>query len=132
MYDLVIYGYDSSVSLDLDSDGLPDWWESRYFGVNTLANPNAICSNGFNTVHQAYIAGLDPNDPNAALLTSVLPDRALRWEAVSGRVYSVYWTTNLLSGFQCLESNIPWTRGSFTNTASVPCGYYKIDVQLEN
>ncbi|MCU0858416.1 MAG: hypothetical protein MUC65_08460, partial [Pontiellaceae bacterium] len=57
--------------------------------------------------------------------------KVLGWNAVSGRVYSVYWTSNLLNSFQCLESNIPWTRGSFTNQTSVPCGYYKLGVQLE-
>jgi hypothetical protein len=90
-----------------------------------------VVSTGINTVRQAYIAGLDPNDQQSMLRASVPSNgKELGWNAVSGRVYNVYWTTNLLSGFQCLESNIPWTRGSFTNSTTVPCGYYKIDVRL--
>jgi hypothetical protein len=116
---------------DSDTDGIPDAWEKQYFGSSTGANPDTVCSNGVNTLRHAYIAGLNPNDPQSAFLTSILPGRILQWNAVSGRVYSVYWTTNLLSGFQCLESNIPWTRGSFTNPTTVPCGYYKIDVRME-
>ncbi len=117
---------------DLDSDGIPDSWEQQHFGGTTNANPNAVCSNGFNTVHEAYIAGLNPNDPQSVFRASApSKGKVLDWNAVSGRVYSVYWTTNLMNGFQCLESNIPWTRGSFTNPTTVPCGYYKIDVRLE-
>jgi hypothetical protein len=120
---------------DADGDRIPDWWEQQYFGGATNANPNAVCSNGINTVRQAYIAGLNPNDPQSRLLISdfqaLTAGKVLGWNAVSGRVYSVYWTSNLLNSFQCLESNIPWTRGSFTNQTAVPCGYYKLGVQLE-
>jgi hypothetical protein len=120
---------------DTDGDGIPDWWEQQYYGGATNANPNTVCSNGINTVRQAYIAGLNPTDPQSQLLISdfqaLTAGKVLGWNAVSGRVYSVYWTSNLLNSFQCLESNIPWTRGSFTNQTSVPCGYYKLGVQLE-
>jgi hypothetical protein len=123
-------------SPDSDADGIPDLWEQQYFGGSTNADPNAFCSNGVNTLIQAYIAGLNPHDPQSRLLISdfrsLTADSALLWNAVSGRVYSVYWTTNLMSSFQCLESNIPWTQGCFTNSAAVPCGYYKIGVRLEN
>jgi hypothetical protein len=121
--------------LDSDADGIPDLWVFQYFGGATNSNPNAVCSNGINTVLEAYIAGLDPNDSQSRLqisdFRSLTAGKTLGWNAVSGRVYSVYWTTNLLSGFnQCLESNIPWTRSSFTNSTTVPHGYYKINVQL--
>jgi hypothetical protein len=117
---------------DSDADGIPDSWALQYFGGTTNANPDAVCSNGINTVREAYIAGLDPTNSQSALRASVPSNgRDVGWDAVSGRVYSVYWTTNLLNGFQCLESNIPWTRSGFTNPAAVPCGYYKIDVRME-
>jgi hypothetical protein len=117
---------------DSDEDGLPDSWEIQHFGSVDKADPDAVCSNGIDKIRSAYIAGLDPNDPQSAFMTSILPGRIVQWSAASGRVYSVYWTTNLVTtGFQCLESNIPWTRGSFTNSAAAPCGYYKIDVRLE-
>jgi hypothetical protein len=118
---------------DTDADGISDPWEERYFGNPTNADPDAICSNGINTVREAYIAGLNPNDPQSSLRSSVaLSGKVFGWNAVSGRVYSVYWTTNLLDGFQCLGTNIPWTRGSFTNSTTGPQGFYKIDVQLDD
>jgi len=117
---------------DSDGDGIPDSWEEFHFGGSTNANPNEICANGINTVREAYIAGLDPNDPQSVLLAAPPSNngKVLQWNAASGRVYSVYFSTNLMSGFQCLESNIPWTRASFTNSATEPSGFYIIDVRL--
>ncbi len=91
---------------DSDGDGMKDWEE--------------------------YIAGTNPSNSASSFRVTENSRNVLGWNAVSGRVYSVYWTTNLLTGFQCLESNIPWTQGSFTNSTDVPCGYYKIGVRLEN
>jgi hypothetical protein len=36
------------------------------------------------------------------------------------------------AGPTSLEINILWPRGSFTNPTTVPRGFYKIDVRLEN
>jgi len=128
-------GYSNSLAIsvfyDKDNNGIPDWWERLYYGGSTRANPSATCSNGVNSVWEAYIAGLNPNDPNSAFLTSVLPGQILQWPCVSGRVYSVWWTTNLLDGFQPLETNIPWTHGGYTNPDALPSSFYKINVQLD-
>jgi len=132
-----VYADNFSVSgtvVDGDGNGLPDWWERQYFG-GTGVNPDVICSNGINTVRQTYIAGLNPNDPQSRLLISdfrsLAAGKTLGWSAVSGRVYSVWWTTNLMTNFQCLESNIFWPQGSYTNPSTIPSGYYKIDVRME-
>ena len=97
--------------------------------TDTNDYPAAICANGVNTVMEAYIAGLDPNDPESEFKTSAF-GKELRWNAVSGRVYSVYWTSNLLSGFQSVKTNIMWPQCSFTNSTGTSRGYYKIDVRL--
>jgi len=113
---------------DIDEDGLPDSWEVRYFGGATNANPIATASNGINTLLETYIAGLNPTNPAARLsLDSVQP---LTWTAVSGRVYTISWTSNLLSGFQPLETN--YTGGAFTDAlhSTDTEGFYKIDVRL--
>jgi len=80
------------------------------------------------------LSGTDPLDPASYFQCNLFMDGAQRasvhWDSVEGRVYSVYWSPNLLSGFQCLESNIPWPRNSFTNASAAPSGFYKISVQL--
>jgi len=119
---------------DMDEDGLPNDWETLYFGGPTNANPSAMASNGVNTVLETYIADLDPTDPDAAFLISVFrslfSENILQWQNASGRVYTVYWTTNLLNGFILLQSNL--TSGGFTDTVhgAEEQGFYKLDVQL--
>jgi len=118
---------------DEDGDGIPDYWETFYYGGATNANPTATVSNGVNTVLQAYIAGLDPTDPAALFEISGLQQNVLWWNGVSGRVYNVYWTSNLLSGFQTLETNVLWTGSVFTDSthAAEQKGFYKIEVEVE-
>ena len=122
---------------DEDSDGMPDWWEMQYYGGVTNANPTATASNGVNTVQDCYIAGLDPTNPQSAFLISDLSpltsESILEWTGVSGRVYTIYWASNLLNGFQPLESNIAWTAVPYTDTnhPAEGQGFYKIDVELE-
>jgi hypothetical protein len=48
---------------DSDSDGLPDVWELFYFG-NFGPTTNSTAANGETVLHN-YLAGTDPNDPNA-------------------------------------------------------------------
>jgi len=117
---------------DSDGNGLPDWWEVQYLG-GIGADPSALCSNNVDTVLAAYIAGFDPTDPDAffGITGGDVINKILLWEAVSGRVYSVYWTTNLLNEFQPLETN--YTGGAITDTlhgTESKC-FYKLDVRLQ-
>ncbi len=117
---------------DFDGDGLPNWWEQLYFGNMTNALPISISSNGVNTLLEAYVAGIDPTDPNSRfILTSFGPE--LTWNAASGRVYSVYWTPNLTTPFQSMDTNIHWSSGGFTDTVHNAWseGFYKLEVDLE-
>lgn len=120
-------GYNPAV--DEDGDGLPNEWEVQYYGGSTNASPNVLSSNGINTVMQCYIAGLDPTDSAARFRLSNVRN-ALTWSMTSGRVYTIWWTSNLMSSFQALETN--FTAGMFTDvTHGVDDkGYYKIDVKL--
>jgi PKD repeat protein len=121
----------SSGGGDTDGDGIPDEWETTWFGGATNANPNALASNGVNTLLEAYIAGLDPTDPLSRFTISNTWN-VLGWNAISGRIYSVWGTTNLLESFQCLESNLLWPRNSWTDPVERSGAFYKIDVQLQN
>ena len=119
---------------DDDGDGLPNGWEIQYYSGATNANPAATASNGINTVKDCYIAGLDPTDEYATFLISdfrpLTSGNTLHWQNVSGRVYSVYWASNLLGGFQALETNVAMPY-SDTNHPGEEKGFYKIEVELE-
>lgn len=130
VYGSVAYSVPSEPSADEDADGLPDDWETQHFGSNAI-DPNAPASNGVNTVQQAYIAGLNPTNPSSFFKISDLRENVLQWAAVSGRIYSVEWSTNLLNGFQPLETNL--TAGVFTDAVNQTESeiFYRINVRLE-
>lgn len=84
--------------------------------------------------YEEIIAGTNPtNSASFFGIESVGIDNGfqLNWQSVSGRAYNVYWSTNLLENFQILETNIPWTASSFTNSTDSQNAYYKIKVRLE-
>lgn len=113
---------------DHDRDGLPNAWEKQHFGGTTNASPDTVASNGVNTLLECYIAGLNPADSSAQFeLKSASP---LSWNAADGRVYKVYWSSNLLNGFEIIATNV--TGGGFTDTVHSAAneGFYKIEVQL--
>ncbi len=117
---------------DTDGDGLPDTWETIYFG-DVSPDPLDLASNGVNTVLGCYIAGIDPTDPDAFFKLSNVRN-ILGWNAASGRVYTIYWTSNLLSGFGSpLTNDLPWMPAIFTDTTHSAEGqsFYKIEVQLD-
>jgi PKD repeat protein len=126
----------SAPSGDADSDGIPDEWETQYFGGATNAHPHAPAANGVNTIYETYIAGLNPTNPASVLLISdfrpLTSQSILQWQSASGRVYSVHWTTNLMNSFQSLETNIIWPQNSWTDLVhgAQGGGFYKINVKL--
>jgi hypothetical protein len=98
--------YEADSVLDQDSDGLRAW--------------------------QEYIAGTDPTNTTSGFTAAQTTRNTITWSTVSGRVYSVYWSTNLVKGFQPLETNIPWTQGSFTNaTPDSRVNHYQIKIRME-
>ncbi len=126
--DQVVWTPDDMGVIDVDNDGLPDTWEDLHGGD---LDPTALCPNGINTVREAYIAGLNPTNATSRLSLNLASGNALHWSAISGRVYSIWWTTNLLENFQPLETNLLWPQGGYTNPSPSPTDYYKIKVELE-
>jgi PKD repeat protein len=120
---------------DADGDGISDSWEAQYFGGSTNANPNSMAANGVNTVMESYVAGLNPTNAQSVFTVTnrmTAAQSTLQWSSVSGRVYSVYWTTNLFNSFQPLASNIAWPQNSWTDAvhgAEIK-NFYRIKVQM--
>jgi hypothetical protein len=105
-------------TLDSDGDGLPNWWESRYYANPTNALPQSRAANGFSNL-QCYWLGLDPNNPLStfrveAILQSATGYPQISWNSVGGKTYAVEYANSLvLSGASfsqvqtITETNVP-------------------------
>ena len=94
---------------DTDGDGLPDAWETLYFG-SLARGASFVCGNGL-TALQNYIEGTDPNNPGSAFKLSLtrtnsqgwVSFRALRAQGTGyagvSRYYSLESSTNPAGGF---------------------------------
>ena len=88
-----------NAALDTDRDGLPDWWESRYYGGTTNASAQAPTANGLNNLHSCWL-GLDPGNAgstfearSARQLLSGYP--LITWSSVGGKTYAVEYADRL-------------------------------------
>jgi autotransporter-associated beta strand protein len=115
----------------LATNNIPYSWLAQYgltnFDTDAVADQDA---DGL-LAWQEYITGTNPTNPASGFRVTENPRNVLSWSPVSGRLYAVYWSTNLLNGFTCLVSNIPSTQTSYTNTTTVQGSYYKLDVRLQ-
>ena len=111
---------------------VPYSWLAQYGLTNYNTDAAADQDQDGLTTWQEYIAGTDPtNAASCFKATQNTPDE-ISWNAVSGRVYSAYWSTNLTQGFQALETNILYPQGSYTNaTPDARVNHYQIKVRLE-
>ena len=90
---------DSSPNPDIDGDGLPNDWETTYFGGETNGNPSALAANGINTVLDCYIADLHPNATASLFeVTGISPavggGMVMTFPASTGRYYQLRYATN--------------------------------------
>ena len=95
--------FDQAAAADQDGDGLTAW--------------------------QEYIAGTDPTNGTSCFKAVQTAPNKISWSPVSGRVYSVYWSTNLMKGFTALNTNILYPQGDYTNaTPDSRLNHYQIKV----
>ncbi len=116
---------------DLDGDGIPDSWETTYFGHYTNCNPLVDSDlDSFNN-YREYIAGTIPTDNTSYfhITSSYLnsTDMVFDWNAVTGRVYTIQWTDDLGTPFTPIASGITYPQNSYTSNVSTS-GYYKVEV----
>jgi hypothetical protein len=116
----------------------PRWWLASSGYTNNFES--AVTNTGANGLPhwQSYIAGLNPNDPDDQFRLALLPRAGnngdvLSWNTATGRVYTLSWNTNLVSGFMPIPgaSDLPWTTQRFINalTPSSSTVFYRISVR---
>jgi len=121
---------------DADEDGLPDYWERRYFAdLTNMTASSDVDGDGFPDWNE-YVAGTDPTNALSRLEMSGQSEAektfVVRWPSVSGKYYSLYRCTNLMNGFSLLE---PYVRADpsvnfYTDAVSgVGAAYYRIKVE---
>jgi uncharacterized repeat protein (TIGR02543 family) len=120
------------------SQGTPCPWLDQYglvSGTNYEAAALADTDGDGFAAWQEYIAGSNPTNGQSFFNVSsfAVPSggAVIRWSAVTGRVYGIHWATNLLNGFQPLETNIVWPQASYTDTVHNAefRSFYKVKVQ---
>jgi predicted NUDIX family NTP pyrophosphohydrolase len=114
----------------------PLWWLASYgYTQNLETVVTTLGSNGV-ALWQSFIAGLNPNDPASQLRLSVAQNNSdsvvLRWNAVTGRVYTVWSSTNGVSTFAPISgaANLPSSITAITNGPinSSAMTFYRLEV----
>lgn len=115
-----------------------DAWKSAYFTPDQLTNSTVSGDSadpdgdGFSN-YQEYVAGTHPTNALSRFDVSGTfnQNQVLDWSSVSGRVYDVYWTTNLLNSFVPLQTNIAWPQSAYTSPMpdGVKSRFYKLKVR---
>ena len=111
---------------------LDDAWEDYYFGSLDQEPNDDPDNDGFNN-RQEQIAGTDPTDSASRFRVESAEAPTIRWTAVEGRTYSIYWTDDLQKSFELIAWGLTYPTSSFTDTehGDDSSGYYIIAVDLE-
>ena len=121
---------------DMDGDGLPNEWESQYAVADGMAHGDG---DGFSNLEE-FIAGTDPTNSTsffAAASSTVEVNGTncfvVEWISIPDRLYSVQWSTNLVSGFQALETDLEHPQHSYTDTThnAESAVFYKVEVRMK-
>jgi len=124
--------------VDSDGDGLPDDWELQNFGGATNATATADSDgDGYDNMSE-FIAGTQPTNGLSYLrllgiVNSNVTGRALIFESVTGRVYSVDVLENLPTGaWSNLQNNVPGSGAPLNvdDAADVTNRHYRLGVKL--
>jgi hypothetical protein len=118
---------------DWNDDGIPDDWQTQYFGPASAMwpNPNADSDGDGVSDRQEYMAGTNPKDPSSVLRTTfALSSQGPRliWNTVPGQIYQVEQTADFSTWtpFGGLRF-APGTTDAITVPVGNSLGYYRVN-----
>ena len=124
------------LSGDEDEDGLPDYWEVEHFGSIANGFPETDWDLDGRTNAEELEEGTDPDDPDSYLrptaMTWTPQGIRISWTSESDRLYDLYRTHDLVSGWPPLplQADIPGQPSGITTYLDTDSGdsaaYYRI------
>jgi len=123
---LTLYG-----THDADSDLIDDTWEVDHFGSITNANLSTDYDGDGSSDYDEWRAGTQATNAASKLSIDTVQagiDGQIGWQSIAGKTYTLELSTNLLSGFQTLETNITATppQNVFTDLPADNPAFYRI------
>lgn len=131
----------SDFDWDSDFDGLPNTWETEYFGGPTNSTPSADFDiDGLSNMDE-YIAGTNPTNASsrfqitqqALQMDDDVTQYIIEWGSVTGREYRIRWDSNLVVGdfSNILAEDIAFPVNAYTTSVDLAeTRFYKMEVQL--
>lgn len=115
---------------DSDSDGIPDWWEQKYFGGATDCVAGAASGNGDFTYKETYIAAVDPHADEPFLMD--WDNGTVMWTPKPSRMHDVEWAPSLFSNFVVIASDVAWPGDQYFDAAHTneSSGFYRVRIHL--
>ena len=112
---------------DTDGDGLPDSWETTYFGGLGQTAAGDFEHDGTDNLTE-YRLGLIPNSGSSSFTAIRTVGGAIQWPSVTGVTFKIERSTTLLS-WTPLDNAFPGTAGTSSYTDPTPplgAAFYKV------
>ena len=123
----------SVLRADSDEDGMADDWELATFTNLTTATAGSDYDGDSFLDRDEYVAGTCATNSESLLRLTDLgaqPGFVFRWPSATSRIYTIYWSSNLLSDFEPFVTNInptpPWNTYTDMWHAASTTSFYRV------
>jgi hypothetical protein len=122
--------------LDVNANGLPDWWEEQYFHGG--ADPAADTDHDGLSNRAEFLAGTDPIDPRSvfefiSINCAAGPGLFVEWASRPGKHYSVLRSPSVVGTYALVSSNLvatpPVNVFRDSNAPAANASFYRLLVQ---